>query len=261
MDALHFSSVTEAVLGNFGYHLLNYSMIIDMVGTVTLYLMIVGDMVTALANIYLPVASSSFATFSATAISIASAISGYLSFGSSAQAYILENFPDSNSFINCGRFLFAISLIFTTPLGFYPIRDTVTEMLKIDPERHQVSRIWESLCTVLLFTICVVAAAVFTDLGLAYELIGALSSSVVNFLLPALVFLWAGTDVSLRSLVSQWRAKHSTKPYPESQPLLSIARGGAESKPSSQDIALWVLAWIVAAFGMWVMVLGTYNIS
>ncbi|KAJ2312272.1 hypothetical protein IWW51_006292, partial [Coemansia sp. RSA 2702] len=47
MDALHFSSVTEAVLGNFGYHLLNYSMIIDMVGTVTLYLMIVGDMVTA----------------------------------------------------------------------------------------------------------------------------------------------------------------------------------------------------------------------
>ncbi|KAJ2320574.1 hypothetical protein IWW51_004601, partial [Coemansia sp. RSA 2702] len=53
----HFSSVTEAALGNFGYHLLNYSMIIDMVGTVTLYLMIVGDMVTALANIYLPVAS------------------------------------------------------------------------------------------------------------------------------------------------------------------------------------------------------------
>ncbi|KAJ2311604.1 hypothetical protein IWW54_002549 [Coemansia sp. RSA 2705] len=200
----HFSSVTEAALGNFGYHLLNYSMIIDMVGTVILYLMIVGDMVTA----------------------------GYLSFGSSAQANILENFPDSDSFINCGRFLFAISLIFTTPLGFYPIRDTVTEMLKIDPERHQVSRIWESLCTVLLFTICVVAAAVFTDLGLAYELIGALSSSVVNFLLPALVFLWAGTDVSLRSLVSQWRAKHSTEPYPE-----------------------------MAAFGMWVMVLGTYNIS
>ncbi|KAJ2361913.1 hypothetical protein H4S01_005044, partial [Coemansia sp. RSA 2610] len=52
----HFSSVTEAALGNFGYHLLNYSMIIDMVGTVILYLMIVGDMVTALANIYLPVA-------------------------------------------------------------------------------------------------------------------------------------------------------------------------------------------------------------
>ncbi|KAJ2392005.1 hypothetical protein H4S02_001017 [Coemansia sp. RSA 2611] len=358
----HFSSVTEAALGNFGYHLLNYSMIIDMVGTVILYLMIVGDMVTALANIYLPVActrssvitivsflvilpllffrntgplarfsvvsilclpyiivavalraphyagdinvelsifgprvlpamgvlaftysschaafpnylglqnrsvqswvqASSFATSGATAISIAFAISGYLSFGSSAQANILENFPDSDSFINCGRFLFAISLIFTTPLGFYPIRDTVTEMLKIDPERHQVSRIWESLCTVLLFTICVVAAAVFTDLGLAYELIGALSSSVVNFLLPALVFLWAGTDVSLRSLVSQWSAKHSTEPYPESQPLLSIARGGAESKPSSQDIAVWVLAWIVAAFGMWVMVLGTYNIS
>ncbi|KAJ1839339.1 hypothetical protein LPJ70_005096, partial [Coemansia sp. RSA 2708] len=92
----HFSSVTEAALGNFGYHLLNYSMIIDMVGTVILYLMIVGDMVTA----------------------------GYLSFGSSAQANILENFPDSDSFINCGRFLFAISLIFTTPLGFYPIRDT-----------------------------------------------------------------------------------------------------------------------------------------
>ncbi|KAJ2276452.1 hypothetical protein GGH14_003540, partial [Coemansia sp. RSA 370] len=53
----HFSSVTQAALGNFGYHLLNYSMIIDMVGTVILYLMIIGDMVTALANIYLPITS------------------------------------------------------------------------------------------------------------------------------------------------------------------------------------------------------------
>ncbi|KAJ2366140.1 hypothetical protein H4S01_002870, partial [Coemansia sp. RSA 2610] len=188
----HFSSVTEAALGNFGYHLLNYSMIIDMVGTVILYLMIVGDMVTALANIYLPVACTRSSVITVVSFLVILpllffrntgplarfSVVGYLSFGSSAQANILENFPDSDSFINCGRFLFAISLIFTTPLGFYPIRDTVTEMLKIDPERHQVSRIWESLCTVLLFTICVVAAAVFTDLGLAYELIGALSSSV-----------------------------------------------------------------------------------
>ncbi|KAJ1808580.1 hypothetical protein LPJ77_002253 [Coemansia sp. RSA 2523] len=358
----HFSSVTQAALGNFGYHLLNYSMIIDMVGTVILYLMIIGDMVTALANIYLPITSSrtsvimvvslvvilpllffrntgplarlsvvsilclpyiilavalrapqysgkinvelsifgprilpamgvlaftysschaafpnylglknrsvkawvqasSFATAGATTISTAFAITGYLSFGSNSKANILENFPDSDNFINLGRLLFAISLIFTTPLGFYPIRDTVTEMLKIDPERHNVSRVWESICTVVLFAICAVAAALCTDLGLAYELIGALSSSVVNFLLPALVYLWAGTNVSLGQIISKWKASSGHGSHTEHDPLLVLASGSTEGKPDIRDIGLWILAWTVAAFGVWVMVLGTYNIG
>ncbi|KAJ1729981.1 hypothetical protein LPJ61_003257, partial [Coemansia biformis] len=50
----HFSSVTQAALGRTGYHLLNLSMVVDMVGTVILYLMILGDLATALVNIYLP---------------------------------------------------------------------------------------------------------------------------------------------------------------------------------------------------------------
>ncbi|KAJ1855772.1 hypothetical protein GGH12_003115 [Coemansia sp. RSA 1822] len=358
----HFSSVTQAALGNFGYHLLNYSMVIDMIGTVILYLMIIGDMVTDLANIYLPITSSrasvimavslvvilpllffrntgplarlsvvsilclpyiilavalrapqysgkinvelsifgprilpamgvlaftysschaafpnylglknrsvkawvqasSFATAGATTISTAFAITGYLSFGSNSKANILENFPDSDNFINLGRLLFAISLIFTTPLGFYPIRDTVTEMLKIDPERHNISRVWESICTVVLFAICAVAAALCTDLGLAYELIGALSSSVVNFLLPALVYLWAGTDVSLGQIISKWKASSSYGLHTEHDPLLVLASGSTEGKPNIRDIGLWILAWTVAAFGVWVMVLGTYNIG
>ncbi|KAI8325789.1 hypothetical protein GQ54DRAFT_243739, partial [Martensiomyces pterosporus] len=286
----HFSSLTQASLGQVGYHLLNYSMVIDMVGTVILYLMLVGDLTTALVGLYSPVAFSrgavlgtvsavfilpqlffrntgplaklsivsilcipyiiavvalraplyagetkvefsvfgprvlpamgvlaftysschaafpnflglkdrsvrswvsatSSATVGAAAISTAFAVTGYLSFGSGSHANILDNFPPSDSLINFGRLLFAVSLMLTTPMGFYPIRDTVTEMLQIDPERHGVSRTKESICTVVIFAGCVVAATMCSDLGLAYELVGAMSSSVINFLLPGLMYL------------------------------------------------------------------------
>ncbi|KAJ2716725.1 hypothetical protein H4R19_000465 [Coemansia spiralis] len=357
----HFSSVTLAALGRPGYHLLNWSMIVDMIGTVILYLMILGDLATALANRYLPVAvgracivlgvstvvvlpllffrntgplarlsvvsilclpyillavalraphyagrvkveypvlgprvlpamgviaftfsschaafpnyaglrerstaawvrASSFATASATAVSVAFAVTGYVSFGSKAQANILENFPDSDGAINLARLLFAVSLVLTTPMGFYPIRDTVTEMLKIDPERHGVSPIWESACTVVLFAVCAVSAALVTDLGLAFELIGTLSSSVVNFLLPALVFLWAGTDVSLAQIVSRCRRAGASGGEHGSL-LPASGDSGCCEQLRWRDVSLWALAWAVAAFGVWVMVLGTYNIG
>ncbi|KAJ1665068.1 hypothetical protein EV178_003507 [Coemansia sp. RSA 1646] len=356
----HFSTVAHAALGSFGYHVLNVSMVVDMVGTVILYLMLVGDLSTSLIDIYFPksgltratvifavsttlvlpqlffrntgplarlsilavlclpyiilvvairaplysdatvpefsffgprvlpamgvlaftysschaafpnylglkdrstaswMRASSSATLGASAISIAFALVGYLSFGSKAGANILANFPDSDNYINFGRLLFTVSVLLTTPMGFYPIRDTVTEMLKIDSTRYNVSRIWESLCTLALFALCVAAAAVCTDLGLAYELIGSLTCSMINFLLPALVYLWAGTDVSLGALLRKWRRSSYVT---EQTPLLVEANG----KPlhgcmSFNQVSLWVLAWVVAGFGLWVMVLGTYNI-
>ncbi|KAJ1872322.1 hypothetical protein LPJ55_003204 [Coemansia sp. RSA 990] len=359
----HFSSLTKAALGSSGYHLLNYSIIIDMVGTVILYLMIIGDMVSALGNIYLPFAvtragmiavvsvvvilpllffrntgplaafsifsiicipyiilavairapqyagevdvdfsffgprvlpamgvlafaygschaafpnysglrdravkpwvqATSFATTGAIAISSGFAISGFLSFGSSAQANILENFPETDSFINLGRLLFLMSLVFTTPLSFYPIRDTVTEMLKIDPQRHHVSPIWESICTVCLFSFCAISAMLFSNLGLAFELIGTLSSSVVNFIIPGLVFLSVGTDVTVASIVSRWRSRANRCEGASERDLLLLpaATGHSGTKPHLKDICMWVLAWVAAVFGVWVMILGTFNV-
>lgn len=360
---MHYSSVTEAALGPLGYHLLNWSMVIDMVGTVILYLMLVGDLVTALIDIYAPfsasrttvilavsgvfilpqlfyrntgplarlsivsvlcipyiivavavrahnyvgeisfdysffgprilpamgvlaftysschaafpnymglqhktlkswVRASSAATLGASVISAAFALTGYMAFGYMAKPNILENFDDNDHAINLGRLLFAVSLMLTTPMGFYPIRDTVTEMLQIDPARHNVGRGPESLCTVAIFSLCAVLAARFTDLGLAYELIGALSSSVVNFLLPALIYLWAGTNVSLVAMVCG--NKDEDVDGEDTSLLTLTATGDAESigskRISTEDVAKWAAAWVVAAFGAWIMVLGTYNI-
>ncbi|KAJ2804822.1 hypothetical protein H4R20_002354 [Coemansia guatemalensis] len=359
----HFSSLTEAALGKAGYHLLNSSMLIDMVGTVILYLMLIGDMGVALADIYLPVSvsrtsvivvvslvailpllffrntgplsrfsiistlclpyiivavalraphfageveidfsvfgprvlpamgilsftfsschgafpnylglrnrstaawvhASSFATAGAAAISLAFAVSGYLSFGNTSHANILDNFPESDNVINIGRLLFAVSLVFTAPMGFYPIRDTVTEMLKIDPERYNVSRMWESTCTVTLFTICVFSATMLTDLGLAYELIGALSTSAVNFLLPGLVYLWAGTDVTFARIITREKTLQPVVDSDENTPLLSDEDVTLEKvELNARNIGLWALAWVVVVFGVWVMVLGTYTIG
>ncbi|PIA18673.1 hypothetical protein COEREDRAFT_38835, partial [Coemansia reversa NRRL 1564] len=359
----HFSSLSEAALGKTGYHLLNCSMLIDMVGTVILYLMLIGDMGVALADIYLPVSvsrtnvivvisivailpllffrntgplskfsivstmcipyiiiaialraphfageikidfsvfgprvlpamgilsftfsschgafpnylglrdrstaawlqASSFATAGAVAISLSLAVSGYLSFGNTSRANIFDNFPDSDNVINIGRLLFAVSLVFTAPMGFYPIRDTVTEMLKIDPERYNISRIWESICTVALFAICVVSATIFTNLGLAYELIGALSTSAVSFLLPGLIYLWAGTDVTFARIISGEKTLQSVLDRNEDTPLLLGEDESLEKDMvNPRDIGLWALAWVDVVFGVWVMVLGTYTIG
>ncbi|KAJ2759775.1 hypothetical protein IWQ56_005654 [Coemansia nantahalensis] len=205
------------------------------------------------------VRATAFATTGATAVSLAFAVAGYLAFGSKAQPNILENFPDSDAAINVARLLFALSLVLTVPMGFYPIRDTVTEMLKIHPERHGADAVWEAACTVVLFAVCAVAAALITDLGLAYELIGTLSSSVVNFLLPALVFLWAGTDVSLARLASLCRRAGADGG--ERRSLLRASGDGDCAAVRLRDVGLWALAWVVAAFGVWVMVLGTYNVA
>ncbi|KAJ1891390.1 hypothetical protein LPJ66_006947 [Kickxella alabastrina] len=374
-NTAHFSSLTQVALGQPGYHFLNYSMVIDMVGTVILYLMLVGDLVSALANIYLPVVvsrssvimvisllfvlpmlffrntgplahlsivsilclpyiilavafraplyagktsvdfsffgprilpamgvlaftysschaafpnylglkdrsvkswlrASSSASVGAGLISMAFAVAGFLAFGSKAEANILNNFPPSDNYINLGRLLFAVTLILTTPMAFYPIRDTVTEMLRIDPERHGVSRVPESICTVVIFAACALAAAVFTDLGLAYELIGALSSSVVNFLLPSLIYIWAGTDVTLVAIIRRYgristtaNASAADDAY-DGQGNLNLQgempllmRHKIKDPLGAQEIGLWLMAWVVAGFGMWVMVLGTYNIG
>ncbi|KAJ2723579.1 hypothetical protein GGI07_002534 [Coemansia sp. Benny D115] len=358
----HFSTVTRAALGQTGYHLLNLSMVVDMVGTVVLYLMLVGDLATALANMYLPVAASrpwvimvvslvcvlpqlffrntgplarlsivsilclpfiivavairaplyagnasvSFSLFGprvlpamgvlaftysschaafpnflglkdrsvgawtrasasasagASLISTVFAVTGYLSFGEDAQANILGNFPSSDNYINLSRLLFAVTLILTTPMAFYPIRDTVTEMLHIDPQRHGVSRVRESLCTVVIFVSCAAAAAACTDLGLAYELIGTLSSSVVNFLVPALIYLWAGTDISVGALARGYLTSERADGLEPRETLPLLLRHKQTLEFGVTDIGLWLTAWAVAGFGIWVMVLGTYNIG
>ncbi|KAJ1648277.1 hypothetical protein J3B02_003135 [Coemansia erecta] len=375
-NTAHFSSVTQASLGQTGYHLLNASMVIDMVGTVILYLMLVGDLITALTDIYLPVPTSrstvimvvsvvcvlpmlffrntgplarlsivsilclpyiilavafraplyangngndngngdggsgsirtdlsffgprvlpamgvlaftysschaafpnylglrnqtvrswvhatSWASAGAGLISTAFAVVGYLSFGQASNANILNNFPATDGYINFGRFLFAITLILTIPMAFYPIRDTITEMLCIDPQRHGVSRVPESICTVAVFLTCALAAASYTDLGLAYELIGTLSSSVVNFLLPALIYLWAGTAVSFKGLARSAFVSKDILATESQESLPLLLKHDQNYIYGFGQILLWLTAWTVAGFGFWVMVLGTYNIG
>ncbi|KAJ1826605.1 hypothetical protein LPJ56_002092 [Coemansia sp. RSA 2599] len=363
-NTAHFSSVTQASLGQAGYHLLNASMVVDMVGTVILYLMLVGDLITALTDVYLPVPvgrptvivfislvcvlpmlffrntgplaslslisilclpyiilavafraplyagssgskadlsffgprvlpamgvlaftysschaafpnylglrnqtvgswvrATSWASAGAGLISTAFAATGYLSFGQASNANILSNFPTTDGYINFGRLLFAVTLILTTPMAFYPIRDTVTEMLHIDPQRHGVGRMPESICTVVVFVSCALAAAACTDLGLAYELIGTLSSSVVNFLLPALIYLWAGTDVTLKGLARGVVVPDGQLAAETQETLPLLIKRDQKSIFSFGQVLLWLVAWAVAGFGIWVMVLGTYNIG
>ncbi|KAJ2782036.1 hypothetical protein GGI15_003045 [Coemansia interrupta] len=207
------------------------------------------------------VRASSSASAGAGLISTAFAITGYLSFGANADANILNNFPASDNYINLGRLLFAATLILTVPMAFYPIRDTITEMLRIDPERHITSRVPESICTIVVFVSCALAAAVCTDLGLAYEIIGALSSSVVNFLLPSLIYLWAGTDVSLKAIIRSYWTSEDTQDLDLQDTLPLLLRHRSKTVFSVRQIGLWLTAWSVAGFGVWVMVLGTYNIG
>ncbi|KAI8325788.1 hypothetical protein GQ54DRAFT_241636, partial [Martensiomyces pterosporus] len=134
--------------------------------------------------------STTLATWPAILICCSFASVGLLSFGSSVHANIFLNFPATDVYINVAQVLFCLTLVLTFPLSFYAIRDTLTHALQIHaPQRANRARVYESLVTVVVFSLLVFVATQCTDLGLAYELVGTAAASVISFVFPALIFL------------------------------------------------------------------------
>ncbi|KAJ1937682.1 hypothetical protein FBU59_004680 [Linderina macrospora] len=358
-NAMSYSEVTRQALGVTGYRILNASLTISMLGALTTYLIIVGDILTALRETYLP--ALTWATRSATIVGVSTtcispflffrnsgplakisvvsvfalplilgiiavrapiyaasapmdyplvlgnkvfpalgmlsfsfcsshaafqnflglevrslqnwrkctmmatwaalliccgfAVTGLMSFGSGVQANIFQNFPQNDPYVNVARLLFCLTLVLTFPLTFYPARDTMTHMLHIDqPQLVHLSKS-EILCSLKLFILVIFAATQCTDLGMAYELVGAASATVIGFVFPALIFLWSGSDLTLAKVLT-------SQPVASLLPLVERTKDTDEDDIAQgrQSMRLWGVGWFVFYFGITVFFVGTFSI-
>ncbi|KAJ2449971.1 hypothetical protein GGF42_004616 [Coemansia sp. RSA 2424] len=363
LDALHYSEVAHMALGTLGYQALSASVIVSLVGVVTTYLIILGDIASSLRQTYLPAqewltrsvaiaivayafvlpllffrhsgplakysvvsvvalpvillivairapiyASSALAadypaivgphvfralgvlsfsycsahaafqnflglrertmrnwmraTTAATWVAIALCCAfgeiGLASFGSRVQANIFLNFPPTDAYVNIARVLFCLTLVLTFPLSFYPIRDTFTHIFGIHSQQRRIGgRVLESLFTISVLTFVCIAAAKCTDLGAAYELVGAASATTISFIFPALIFLHGGTDVTLKSALDFGAA-----PAAATTTMLPLLGNGDDAVASSRCRNLawqWLGGWLTLIFGIQVFVVGTAN--
>ncbi|ORX74524.1 hypothetical protein DL89DRAFT_264377 [Linderina pennispora] len=334
-NAMSYSEVARQALGTTGYRILNASLIFSMLGALTTYLIIVGDILTALREAYLPalawatrsatiigvsvscispflffrnsgplakiscrtdyplvlgskvfpalgMLSFSFcsshaafqnflglevrslqnwrkctmiATWAALVICCSFAVIGLMSFGSGVQANIFQNFPQNDPYVNVARLLFCLTLVLTFPLTFYPARDTLTHMLHIDQPQLARLSTREMVCSLTLFGLVIAAATQCTDLGMAYELVGAATATVIGFVFPSLIFLWSGSDLTVAKVLV-------SRPVASLLPLIERTKDTDEDNIAQgrQSVTLWSVGWFVFYFGITVFFVGTYSI-
>ncbi|KAJ2723589.1 hypothetical protein GGI07_002544 [Coemansia sp. Benny D115] len=194
------------------------------------------------------------ATWAAVLICCVFAVVGLRSFGADVQANVFLNFPHTDLWINIARLAFCLTLVLTFPLTFYPIRDTLVHWLGIHDAESLTAAVVRYVVTVAALVLVCITAVWCTDLGLAYELVGAASATTISFIFPALIFLSRGTDFSTKAALGD--------PAQRVPILLGSAETIAASVSDSQrrsSMHMWVAAWLTLGFGVVVFVVGTAN--
>lgn len=121
-------------------------------------------------------------------------ICGYLNFGRDVKGNILNNFSSDDTFINIARFFFGLNMLTTFPLEIFVVRDALIDVIKANRKEdaqlnaEPSSRVHIFITTLLVFTSMLVS--LFTcNLGIILELIGAISASLMAYIIPPLCYL------------------------------------------------------------------------
>ncbi|KAJ1719866.1 hypothetical protein LPJ53_005437 [Coemansia erecta] len=191
--------------------------------------------------------ATTIAAWAGIAVSSLFALVGLVSFGSAVRANIFLNFPDTDGYINLARALFCLTLVLTFPLSFYPIRDTLTHVFVPGSHDGARGRAAETVFTLVTLTMVCFTATRCTDLGRAYELVGAATATTISFIFPAMIYLRGERGADL------------LKDVAASVPLLRAPSGGSDAA-DAQKAAYWrrrAGAWLTLGFGVAVFVIGT----
>ncbi|KAK6588592.1 10 transmembrane domain aa transporter [Cryptosporidium xiaoi] len=119
-------------------------------------------------------------------------ISGYLLFGRGInKANILELFQSNSIDIFIGKFFIAVSLVFSYPIQCHPCRRSLSILLysgvtEMEPKAEKRAL---NLITIIILTFTTLCAIYFTNLGLAYELVGTVCSNTTAFIIPSLLYI------------------------------------------------------------------------
>ncbi|OMJ10118.1 putative sodium-coupled neutral amino acid transporter 11 [Smittium culicis] len=143
--------------------------------------------------------ASRFAVIVCVIIYLTFSIIGYLIFGNKVSPNVLNNFPETDNYINFARVLMALSIILTYPMQFYPMREILLPVFNItqeeaappspfieNPNNASSSR---EQSTAIDATFNPKDTILVKDLGLLYKLIGTASASLLAFVFPAAIYL------------------------------------------------------------------------
>ena len=130
------------------------------------------------------VCASAFGIVSFLYLSIA--VVGYLTFGGSADSFILDNYSPNDILATIARLSMGFSATLTYPLNFMGLRDNLLELLGLTDKINTEAKV--RVFTVLLLAICIVLACFITDLGLISSIGGGTTVALVAFVFPAFMF-------------------------------------------------------------------------
>lgn len=144
-------------------------------------------------------------------------LSGYLSFGSFTKGDLLLNFPADDAKVNVCRFLLGVTMLLTYPMECYVTRHCFQSIIHrtraYSSERRQRDLVEDAdneiisnsgpdstitvplsehvLVSLVLWGSSLALAVSFTDLSIVLSLTGALAASMLGYVLPPLVFIFA----------------------------------------------------------------------
>lgn len=133
---------------------------------------------------YNTVVSSSFIISIAIFCAVASI--GFLTFGSSSNGLILNNYSNADSLMSMSKVAVAVSIVFSYPLVFVGTRDGLLDLANISMDKRSNSLV----NNVTLATLAVITflAFVVNDVSFVLSFAGATLGNALIYVFPALMF-------------------------------------------------------------------------
>lgn len=122
---------------------------------------------------------------------VVTSVAGYMTFGSTTQGVILENYHKSDTLANIARVGMGFSIICSFPLMFSGLREATIELITMvrPTAQHKLHLIWcQNLLSLALLLVLTICAGIFVDAGLVVGLVGAICGSAVIYVIPCLLY-------------------------------------------------------------------------
>eukprot|EP00923_Selenidium_pygospionis_P053820 GHVN01093771.1.p1 GENE.GHVN01093771.1~~GHVN01093771.1.p1 ORF type:complete len:448 (-),score=29.32 GHVN01093771.1:318-1661(-) len=120
------------------------------------------------------------------------AVAGYFQFGSHIQPDLLNSYDSKWRSIRFGKLLVALSVVFSFPMQCHPFRRSLSVVYSTDSygnSNGETSIKFHRWSTALFIMLTTTIAIFVTNLGLVFELVGAVCSNTLCYIAPPLLYL------------------------------------------------------------------------
>ena len=120
------------------------------------------------------------------AVYIAIACLGFLTFGGNSSSYILNNYSPYDPLATLCRLAVGVSTLTTYPIVFIGCRDGVLDILDVPPDRQTSGNL--NMLTVVMLSFLTLLAVFVTDLGLINAVGGGSLATIIVFIVPTIMW-------------------------------------------------------------------------